>query len=133
MTSSYSIGAFAKAGGVGVETVRYYERRRLLIQPVRRPGGIRKYSEADLARLRFIKRAQSAGFTLDEVEDLIGFRHSQACHDTRQVLSTKLREVEGRLAELRRLRDDLKGLIERCDADGSETYCPALDELAGKA
>ncbi|HEX6219176.1 MAG TPA: MerR family DNA-binding protein [Sphingomicrobium sp.] len=132
MSGSYSIGAFARAGGVGVETVRYYERRKLLTQPVRRHGRIRKYGEADLDRLRFIKRAQSAGFSLDEVEILIGLQRSQACHDTRRVLSAKLADVEARLADLCRLRDDLKGLVARCDADGRADYCPALDDLAGK-
>jgi MerR family mercuric resistance operon transcriptional regulator len=133
MADSFSIGTFARAGGVGVETVRYYERRKLLKQPDRRHGTIRKYGPADLDRLRFIKRAQAAGFTLDEVEALLGFQRDQSCHGTREAISAKLKEVESRLSALRHLRDDLKALLVRCDEDGSDTYCPALDELAGKS
>lgn len=133
MNETYSIGGLARAGCVGVETIRYYERRQLLKQPPRRHGQMRRYAEADLDRLRFIKRAQAAGFTLDEVEALINFQRDQSCQGTRAAVATKLREVEGRLAELRRLRDDLKELSVRCEANQTEKYCPALDALAGKA
>ena len=132
MNETYSIGGLAKAGGVGVETIRYYERRQLLKQPPRRHGQMRRYAESDLDRLRFIKRAQAAGFTLDEVEALIGFQRDQSCQGTKAAVAAKLREVEGRLAELKRLRDDLKLLSVRCEANRTEKYCPALDALAGK-
>ena len=115
-----------------METIRYYERRKLLKQPPRRHGQMRRYGQVDLDRLRFIKRAQGAGFTLDEVEVLIGFQRDQACHDTRAVIAAKLKEVEGRLAELKRLHGDLQELSVRCEANRTEKYCPALDALAGK-
>ena len=133
MPTNYSIGAFARAGDVGVETVRYYERRQLLVQPVRRPGSIRRYGEAELDRLRFIKRAQAAGFTLDEVAALLRFQRNQSCSDTRALASAKLAEVETRLTALTRLRDELKTLVEHCDTRGSDAYCPALDALSGKS
>lgn len=132
MNETFSIGSLAKAGGVGVETIRYYERRQLLEQPPRRHGQMRRYAEADLDRLRFIKRAQAAGFTLDEVEALIGFQRDQSCQGTRAAVETKLKEVEARLAALKRLRDDLKELSLRCEANRTEKYCPALVALAGK-
>ena len=132
MNTHYSIGGLARAGGVGVETIRYYERRKLLKQPLRRHGQMRRYAESDLDRLRFIKRAQAAGFTLDEVEALIGFQRDQSCRDTSAAVAAKLKEVERRLVELKRLRDDLKVLSVRCEANRTEKYCPALDALAGK-
>jgi MerR family mercuric resistance operon transcriptional regulator len=132
MNETYSIGALAKAGGVGVETVRYYERRKLLNQPNRRHGRMRRYGESDLDRLRFIKRAQAAGFTLDEVGDLIAFERRQSCTDTRAAISAKLGEVQKRLAALQRLRDELKDLLARCDANDQQSYCPALDALGSK-
>ena len=132
MNETYSIGGLAKAGGVGVETVRYYERRKLLNQPLRRHGRMRRYGQSDLDRLRFIKRAQAAGFTLDEVEGLIQFQPEQSCSDTRAVISAKLKEVEARLAALRSLRDELKGLYARCESNQTDKYCPALDVLSGK-
>ena len=131
--TNYSIGAFAKAGEVGVETIRYYERRQLLIQPPRRHGCIRRYGDADLERLRFIKRAQAAGFSLDEVAALLRFQRSQSCSDTRALASAKLAEVEARLAALTALRDELKSLVNHCDTSGTDAYCPALDALSGKA
>jgi MerR family mercuric resistance operon transcriptional regulator len=132
MNVTYSIGALARAGGVGVETIRYYARRKLLEQPVRRHGRMRRYAEADLDRLRFIKRAQSAGFTLDEVEALITFQRDQSCQGTKAAVAAKLKEVEARLAALKSLRDDLKELSARCEANRTEKYCPALEALAGK-
>ena len=132
MNGTYSIGGLARAGGVGVETVRYYERRKLLNQPPRSHGRMRRYGESDLDRLRFIKRAQAAGFTLDEVEGLISFQRDQSCSSTRATIAAKLKEVENRLASLRALRDDLKELHTRCVSNRTEKYCPALDALSGK-
>ena len=131
MGQTYSIGAFAKAGGVGIETVRYYERRKLLAQPPRRHGSIRRYGEAELGRLRFIKRAQAAGFSLDEVGALIRFQKDQSCADTRALASAKLREVDSRLHELKRLRDDLRNWIAQCDSNPDKDCCPVLDALDG--
>ena len=132
MAKEYSIGAFAKAAGVGVETVRYYERRKLLAQPPRRHGSIRRYGESELGRLRFIKRAQAAGFSLDEVEALIRFQRAQPCDDTRALASAKLREVESRLADLTRLREELRLWVAQCDANADKSCCPVLDALGTK-
>ena len=129
MTETYSIGAFARAGGVGVETVRYYERRKLLNQPARGRGSIRRYGEAELSRLLFIRRAQAAGFSLDEVESLIRMQRKSSCVDARAMASAKLKEVEARLAELRLLRDDLKKWVAQCDANMGKNCCPVLEDL----
>ncbi|HVH37477.1 MAG TPA: MerR family DNA-binding protein [Sphingomicrobium sp.] len=129
MGQTYSIGAFAKAGGVGVETVRYYERRKLLNQPQRGRGSIRRYGEAELSRLRFIRRAQAAGFSLDEVAALIQIQRKSSCIEARAMASAKLREVEDRLAALRRLREDLKEWVAQCDGNEDKNFCPVLDDL----
>ena len=132
MGQTYSIGAFARAGGVGIETVRYYERRKLLAQPPRRHGSIRRYGEAELGRLRFIKRAQAAGFSLDEVEALIRFQKDQSCVETQALATSKLREVEARLRELHRLRDELRDWVAQCESNLDKACCPVLDALDTK-
>lgn len=131
MAESYSIGALAKAGGVGVETIRYYERRKLLQQPPRPYGRIRKYGDAHLERIQFIRRAQSAGFGLNEIESLIRFQLDQSCRETRELAASKLHLIESRLRELKALRSDLKRWIAQCDANAKESSCPTLAALSG--
>ena len=132
MAQSYSIGAFAEACGVGVETVRYYERRKLLTQPARRHGSIRRYGDSELSRLRFIRRAQAAGFSLDEVEVLIKFQKNQSCTDTRAMAAAKLKEVDARLREMQRLRDELREWVAQCDSNAGKGGCPVLEALHSK-
>ena len=132
MSGDYTIGTFAKAGGVHVETVRYYERLGILQQPSRRYGKVRRYQTADLERLRFIQRAKSAGFNLAEIHSLIRFENHRSCRDTRALAAKKLQAVETRMRELRTLRMDLRRWIELCDANSDGEGCPALSALAGK-
>lgn len=131
MNDGYSIGGLARAGGVNVETIRYYERRKLLRQPVRPHGQIRRYGAAELAALQFIKRAQAAGFSLDEVEVLLLLRRRQACRETRQLAAKKLASVEMRLRELKALRAELKHWVRQCDANEDANACPTLARLNG--
>ena len=133
MSTTYSIGTLAKAGGVGVETIRYYERRKLLNQPGRRHGSMRRYGQSDLETLRFIRRAQAAGFSLDEVEALTRFHREKSCRSTRTLASRKLREIETRLVELKRLRDQLRQWVAECDANQHDDCCPVLDQLSARA
>src|SRR5579864_5732974 len=120
MSQPYTIGRLAEAAGVHIETIRYYQRLRLVSQPPRPLGGIRRYSEADAERLRFIKRAQAMGFTLFEVEGLLKLQARQSCRATRQLAATKLHLVDVRIRELRNLRKELAGLIAACDANTQE-------------
>lgn len=133
MSEVYTIGTLAKAGGVHVETVRYYERRKLLRQPPRPYGRIRRYTAIDLERLRFIKRSQAAGFSLAEIEALVRLQQRQSCQATRQLAADKLRSIEIRLRELSSLRGDLMAWIAQCDANVDEGCCPALTALGGDA
>jgi MerR family mercuric resistance operon transcriptional regulator len=130
MSRPYTIARLAAAAGVHIETIRYYQRLRLVPQPARPFGGIRRYTEADADRLRFIKRAQAMGFTLVEVESLLKLQARRSCHATRELAATKLRLVDARIRELRDLRKELAGLIADCDANTQDAKCPVIQRLA---
>lgn len=127
--TSLTIGALAAAAGVHVETVRYYQRRGLVPQPLRPRGGVRRYSRDDAERLRFIKRAQTMGFTLAEIDNLIQLRTRRSCRATRELAAAKLRLIEMRLRELRRLRAEVARLVADCDANTEDARCPMIDRL----
>jgi len=126
---SFTIARLAQAADVHVETVRYYQRRGLLAEPAREPGSIRRYSDADVETLRFIKRAQGAGFTLEEAANLLALRSRVCCSATRAVTASKLDMIDQRLAELRDLRAQLAGWIADCDANPTEESCPVINHL----
>ena len=130
MPRAYTIAELAAAAGVHVETVRYYQRLKLVPEPPRPVGSIRRYTEADAERLRFIKRAQAMGFTLTEVTSLIAIQARRSCRATRELAATKLCLVEVRIRELRALRTELAALIADCDANEQDTKCPVLERLA---
>ncbi len=123
-----TIGVLARAAGVHVETVRFYQRRGLLPEPKRPGAGIRRYGDAAVARLRFIKRAQNIGFTLREVVELL--RLERGCRDAHALAAAKLSVVERRISDLSVMRKTLRELIVRCEAGGSRS-CPIIDALAG--
>jgi len=124
--SSYTIGTLARAAGVTVETVRYYERRGLLEQPDRGDGsGYRQYSDDDVARLAFVRRAKALGFTLAEIRSLLG---ASECGSVAGVLAAAEAKLAGMDEELRRLtatRERLRSLVQIC-ADGDDN-CVALE------
>src|SRR5215471_16591336 len=103
MAKSLTIGQLARATGVNVETVRYYQRRNLMREPPRPLGGTRRYTEADAQRLRFIKRAQMMGFALADVENLLKLGSGRSCRTTRELALAKIETVDERIRELRRL------------------------------
>ena len=126
----YTIARLAAAASVHVETVRYYQRRGLIPEPARPPGSVRRYTDADVERLRFIKHAQVMGFTLAEIEGLMRLRARRSCHATRKLAAAKLQVVDDRIRELCQLRDDLAGLIAHCDANSEDSTCPFIERLA---
>jgi MerR family transcriptional regulator, mercuric resistance operon regulatory protein len=130
MPESYTIARLAAAAGVHVETIRYYQRRRLVPEPPRPAGGVRRYTEADAERLRFIKRAQAMGFTLTEIANLLRLRTRRSCRATRDLAAAKLQIVDERIRELRQLRQELAHLITDCDANADQTACPVIERLA---
>ena len=120
-----TIGKFAAAEGVGVETVRFYQRRGLLAQPERRGSGFREYSEADRWRLAFIRRARRLGFTLGEIGDLLGPAEARSTGDIVRAAEARLEAVDRQLGELARLRCRLRQLVHVCE-HGSGDDCVAL-------
>lgn len=120
-----TIGKFAAAEGVGVETVRFYQRRGLLAQPERRGSGFREYTEADRSRLAFIRRARALGFTLGEIGDLLGPAEAHATDDIVRAAQARLEAVDLQLADLARLRCRLRRLVQVCE-HGNGDDCVAL-------
>jgi MerR family transcriptional regulator, mercuric resistance operon regulatory protein len=125
-----TIAAFARAGGVGVETVRYYQRRGLLRTPARSggnalSGGIRRYDEADLQRLRFIRSAQTAGFTLEEIDELLRLDAGLDRTRARELANERLAALEAKIAELQAARASLQRLARACGAK-STGPCPII-------
>src|SRR5712692_4317838 len=131
MASALTIGKLAKAVGVNIQTVRYYERRRLLSPMARRPSGYRLYGDEALRRLHFIKNAQTLGFTLHEIAELLNLRVSSVarCGDVQRKAQAKLAQVETKVRDLRALARALEGLIKHCRAGQPTDRCPILKSL----
>jgi MerR family mercuric resistance operon transcriptional regulator len=124
-----TIGALAKATDVHVETIRYYQRRGLVAEPPKPLGGIRRYGEDHARRLRFIKHAQSLGFGLDEVADLLALEDGRQCQDAERLGTKKLAMVRDRIARLRRVEKALATLVEQCHCNTGQLHCPLITEL----
>jgi MerR family mercuric resistance operon transcriptional regulator len=129
MTDELTIGRLAEAARVNVETVRFYQRRNMLREPERPLNGIRRYCAADVKRIRFIRRAQELGFTLQEVANLLQLEDGRSCRETERLAAKKLALVEVRIADLTRLRKTLKELLGRCEAGRGRVACPIIDTL----
>ena len=126
------IGKVAKSAGVNVETVRFYERRKLIQQPLKpQNGGIRSYPPETVTAIRFIRRAQELGFSLREVEELLSLQTNPACDcgDVRARASTKRREVEDKINQLITIRNALDQVIAACPGSGSTKTCSILNEM----
>lgn len=129
---SVGIGELAKRAGVGIDTVRYYERNGLLSPSARLPSGYRRYGEVELTRLRFIRRAQGLGFTLKEVRELLTLSAQRDVARVKRSAQAKLADVEQRLSTLTRMRDGLMQLIAACPGHGRAADCPILKALGGE-
>jgi len=132
-TAGQTIGALAKAAGVPVETLRYYQRIGLLPQPPRAHGTIRRYSPEMLRRVRFIKRAQGLGFSLEEVATLLTLADGEHCAETRVLGEKKLALVQRKLDELAAIRHALDELVTQCAQGGRGKGCPLIDALVRDA
>lgn len=124
---SLTIGQLAAAGGVGVETVRFYQRKGLLAQPAR-DSGIRRYGSEDLRRLRFIKQAQTAGFTLEEIKELLMLDASEDRSRARSLAASRIKALDEKIAGLLTARNALKRLATEC-GEGSKGPCPILSSF----
>lgn len=124
-----TIGSLAAEAGVNVETIRFYQRKRLLPEPPRPYGGIRRYGQAEVSRVRFIKAAQRIGFTLDEIAQLLQLEDGTQCRQARDIAQHKLAEVRQKLDNLRRMETTLAQLVKRCGASRGEVSCPLIASL----
>ncbi len=129
--SSLTIGQLAKRADVGVETVRFYERKALLAEPDRRPSGYRQYDEEVVDRLRFIKRAKELGFTLNEIKELLSLRidPSTTCADVKNRAEEKIGDIQAKIRSLQRMKKALVKVTKACSGRGGTSECPILDAL----
>lgn len=127
--STLTIGKLAREAGVGVETVRYYQQRSLLPTPVAR-GAFRYYPINAVDRIRFIKRAQELGFTLDEIAELLRLQDGTDRAQLRELASAKADQIAQKLADLERMHHVLVHLIDTCSHTGDEHPCPIIETLA---
>jgi Hg(II)-responsive transcriptional regulator len=130
-TDMLTIGQLAERAGVGVETVRFYERKGLLEEPDRRPSGYRQFDERVVDRLRFIKSAKELGFTLNEIKELLSLRlePTSKCADVKDRSEAKMANIEDKIRTLRRMKNALMKLTNECSGQGSTSECPILDAL----
>ncbi|MEI2302201.1 MerR family transcriptional regulator [Ensifer sp. MJa1] len=119
-----TIGKLAAAGQVGVETIRYYQRRGLLDTP-RRSTGVRRYGDGDVRRLLFIRQAQTAGFTLEEIKELLDLDSGEDRDRARNLARNRIGALDARIAALQRAREALQRLVGECATDKSGP-CPIL-------
>lgn len=124
-----TIGAFAKAAGVNVETIRFYQRKGLLLEPDRPYGSIRRYGGADVARVKFVKSAQRLGFSLDEIAELLKLEDGTHCCEAAELATQRLVDVRARLADLTRMEQALSQVLSACLANESHVSCPLISSL----
>jgi len=127
--STLTIGALARAAGVNVETVRYYQRIGLLETPPRPARGYRRYPHSAVRRLRFVRRAQALGFSLREIAELLSLNDGD-CGEARVLAQRKLESVERRMADLARLRARLADMVEACRHNAGSHGCPLIGSLS---
>lgn len=128
-----TIGRLARLAGVGVETVRYYERRGLIERPRERRGAFRVYPPGAVGRLRAVKRAQGLGFSLEEIHSLLELRLEDRarCGDVLRRAERKVAEIEGKIRGLQRVRRELRALAAACRGDAPASACPILAAFDG--
>ena len=130
-----TIGELADAAGVGVETIRFYERKKLIAQPKRPSGGYRRYDDDTARRIRFVRQAQELGFTLAEISQLLELRLDprRSCADVKHEAEMKIADIDGKLAALRTMRAALVDITRSCSGEGPISECPILDAIEASA
>jgi len=130
MAKELTIGRVAKLAGVNVETIRYYQRRGLIAEPDKPHMGYRRYPADIVKHIRFIKRAQALGFTLNEVAALLRLEEARACAKTRALAVRKMDVIDQKLTGLTAMREALASLVQQCDAGLPTKGCPIIQVLA---
>lgn len=126
-----NIGEVARLSGVGIETIRFYEREGLIPEPPRKESGYRQYPEETVARIRFIRRAKELGFSLKEIKELLSLRIDPAttCEDIRRRAEVKIANIEEKIRALQKMKKALVKLAVACRERGSASECPILEAL----
>ena len=130
-TKPLTIGQLARQGGVGVETVRFYERLGLIDEPPRRASGYREYPLEVVSRLRFIKNAKDLGFSLKEIKELLLLRRDPdtTCADIKARATAKMADIDDKISDLKRIKKALVKVSDACTGRGPTSDCPILDAL----
>jgi len=130
-----TIGQLARNAAVNVETIRYYERRGLIPEPPRRQSGYRQYGPEFVTRIRFIKRAQALGFSLNEIAELLALRidSQTACYEVRRHAESKIGDIEEKIELLQQMKQALIELVAICNETGQTGECPILETLKEKS
>ena len=129
MALELTIGRVAKLAGVSVETIRYYQRRGLLTEPDKPHMGYRRYPADIVKHIRFIKRAQALGFSLQEIIELLRLEDARACAETRALAAHKMELIDRKLMGLTAMRNALAGLVQQCDRKQPAKGCPIIQVL----
>lgn len=124
--TDFTIGDVAEAAGVGVETVRYYERRGLVPQPGRSMGAYRRYGKEHVDRIRFVKRAQALGFSLEEIQTLLELEDGTDRRSIRRIAAARIEETRRRIADLQRIERVLGHLLHECETHAKALRCPII-------
>lgn len=128
-----TIGILAKKAGVNVETIRFYQRRGLLVEPVKPFKGVRHYTKSDVQRIRFIKQGQKLGFSLDEILELLCLDDGQHCREAKEIALRKLVLIRERIEGLRTMETALSSLVENCGSNTESVSCPIILALLKKS
>lgn len=123
-----TISKIAKELNISVETIRFYERKNLIAQPIKPETGYRQYPDETVNRIRFIKRAQDLGFTLNEIANLLSL-NDRPCGQVQELAEHKLSTVKEKMADLRRLENALQALLTQCRNNDDDSHCPIIDSL----
>lgn len=131
---AYTRASLAKAAGVGVETLRFYERKQIMKPPERNRSGYRVYDTGDLERLQFVQRAQGLGFSLLEIKELMSLSgdSGRSRHDVRELAGARLTLIKEKVIALRAMGRALSDLIASCDGNGPIEGCPIIESISGK-
>ena len=130
MDAPLTIARVARAADVGIETVRYYERRGLIAQPSDKIGAYRRYDSKHVYRIRFIKRAQDLGFTLQEVEELLALEDGSDRERIRLIASVRLQDIRTRIADLKQIERTLAQALRDCETHAKMVHCPVISAIA---
>jgi DNA-binding transcriptional MerR regulator len=133
--AAMKIGEISKRSGASVETIRYYEREGLLLEPERRPSGYRQYDESTLERLEYIRRAKDLGFTLAEIRELLelSFRADAGCEHILQRAEAKVGSIEKKIRSLQQMKRSLEKIMRNCRSKSSPVDCPLLHQPQRKS